>query len=78
MGNYVFSCETLYDALLTDARNEDSKHDMGGDIIPMLVGRNEAQVYDFRDNTVPARPSGTSATGATSARSTRSTTRTRS
>ena len=53
MGNYVFSCDALYDALLTDARNEDSKHDMGGDIIPMLVGRKQAEVYDFRDNVVP-------------------------
>jgi len=49
----VFSCDALYDALLTDARNEDSKHDMGGDIIPMLVERKQAQVYDFRDNVVP-------------------------
>jgi glucose-1-phosphate adenylyltransferase len=30
-----------------------SKHDMGGNIIPMLVERGEAQVYDFRDNDVP-------------------------
>ena len=26
---------------------------MGGNIIPMLVERGEAQVYDFRDNDVP-------------------------
>ena len=30
-----------------------SKHDMGGNIIPMLVERGEAHVYDFRDNDVP-------------------------
>ncbi len=37
----------------TDAVDLDSKHDMGGNIIPMLVERGEAQVYDFRDNDVP-------------------------
>ena len=53
MGNYVFRCDALYEALHEDAGNEASKHDMGGDIIPMLVARNEAQVYDFGDNVVP-------------------------
>jgi glucose-1-phosphate adenylyltransferase len=31
-------------------QDPDSKHDMGGNIIPMLVERGEANVYDFRDN----------------------------
>jgi glucose-1-phosphate adenylyltransferase len=53
MGNYVFSTEVLLDALHTDAANEDSKHDMGGDIVPMLTGQGAAQVYDFRSNEVP-------------------------
>jgi glucose-1-phosphate adenylyltransferase len=53
MGNYVFSTEALLDALHTDAANEDSKHDMGGDIVPLLVGQNAAQVYDFQSNEVP-------------------------
>src|SRR5947209_4663625 len=39
MGNYVFSTEALIDALHADAANENSKHDMGGDIVPMLVGQ---------------------------------------
>jgi glucose-1-phosphate adenylyltransferase len=30
-----------------------SKHDMGGDIVPAFVRRNEAGVYDFKDNEVP-------------------------
>ena len=34
-------------------RGHASKHDMGGSIIPMLVERGEANVYDFRDNDVP-------------------------
>ena len=30
-----------------------SAHDMGGNIIPMLVAEGRAEVYDFRDNVVP-------------------------
>jgi glucose-1-phosphate adenylyltransferase len=53
MGNYVFTTEVLLDALRRDAMDPSSKHDMGGNIIPMLVERGEAQVYDFGDNDVP-------------------------
>src|SRR3954465_8660500 len=53
MGNYVFSARALCDAVTKDAQDPDSKHDMGGNIIPMLVERGEANVYDFRDNDVP-------------------------
>ncbi|GIG91673.1 glucose-1-phosphate adenylyltransferase [Plantactinospora endophytica] len=53
MGNYVFSTKVLCEAVETDAADKASKHDMGGSIIPMLVERGEANVYDFRDNEVP-------------------------
>ena len=53
MGNYVFDREVLIDAVKADASDDDSNHDMGGDIIPALVARGEAAVYDFRDNQVP-------------------------
>jgi glucose-1-phosphate adenylyltransferase len=53
MGNYVFTRKALIEALETDAEDKTSKHDMGGSIIPMLVERGEANVYDFRDNEVP-------------------------
>jgi glucose-1-phosphate adenylyltransferase len=53
MGNYVFTTRALCEAVSTDAQDPDSKHDMGGNIIPMLVARGEANVYDFRDNDVP-------------------------
>jgi glucose-1-phosphate adenylyltransferase len=53
MGNYVFTADTLVDALARDAENPESRHDMGGDIIPMLVADGEAGVYDFRRNVVP-------------------------
>jgi len=53
MGNYVFDTDVLVDALRKDAVVETSRHDMGGDIMPMLVAERSAQVYDFMTNTVP-------------------------
>jgi glucose-1-phosphate adenylyltransferase len=53
MGNYIFRTDALLDALRRDALDPSSKHDMGGNIIPMLVKDGTAQVYDFRDNDVP-------------------------
>ena len=53
MGNYVFTSKTLVDAVTADIANEDSKHDVGGDLIPMLVDQGEAHVHDFTDNRVP-------------------------
>jgi glucose-1-phosphate adenylyltransferase len=53
MGNYVFRTDVLLEALRADAANPESMHDMGGDIIPMLVGNDSAMVYDFDDNEVP-------------------------
>ncbi|MER7891471.1 glucose-1-phosphate adenylyltransferase [Micromonospora sp. NPDC094482] len=53
MGNYVFTTKALCEAVERDAADKTSKHDMGGSIIPMLVERGEANVYDFRDNEVP-------------------------
>ena len=53
MGIYVFTTRTLVDAVTEDSRDEDSNHDLGGSIIPMLVRRAEASVYDFTNNLVP-------------------------
>lgn len=53
MGNYVFTTKALIDALKADAEDENSIHDMGGNIIPMLTAAGEAEVYDFADNDVP-------------------------
>jgi glucose-1-phosphate adenylyltransferase len=53
MGNYVFSTDVLLDAVRKDAYDEGSVHDMGGNVIPMLVAQGAAQVYDFADNHVP-------------------------
>jgi glucose-1-phosphate adenylyltransferase len=53
MGNYIFTTKTLLEALRTDAEDPASAHDMGGNIIPMLVDKGEASVYDFADNQMP-------------------------
>lgn len=53
MGNYVFTTEALVKALIADGASPTSRHDMGGDIIPGFVEAGDAQVYDFRDNSVP-------------------------
>jgi len=53
MGNYVFTTKVLLDALQRDAEDEDSVHDMGGSILPMLTDRGQAAVYDFDENLVP-------------------------
>lgn len=53
MGNYLFSTDVLVDAVVEDAADENSRHDMGGDIIPKLVEQGEAAVYDFSTNNVP-------------------------
>ncbi len=53
MGNYVFSTHVLVDALHKDASNPVSRHDMGGDIMPMMVEEGRARVYDFMTNKVP-------------------------
>ncbi len=53
MGNYVFSTSALIDAVTRDAADEDSAHDLGGSILPAMVDRGEAAVYDFTTNVIP-------------------------
>lgn len=53
MGNYVFTADALVDAVLADGERADSKHDMGGDIVPYFVERGTAGVYDMKNNDVP-------------------------
>jgi glucose-1-phosphate adenylyltransferase len=53
MGNYVFTLDALVDALAADAELTGSRHDLGGDLIPMLVAAGQAEVYDFSRNDVP-------------------------
>jgi glucose-1-phosphate adenylyltransferase len=53
MGNYVFDADALVEAVTRDSDMQGSKHDMGGDIVPAFVRRQDAAVYDFKDNLVP-------------------------
>src|SRR5215207_3948462 len=53
MGNYVFTREALVEALRKDAANPASRHEIGGDIVPMMVADGKAGVYDFQENDVP-------------------------
>ena len=53
MGNYVFDADALVEAVTDDSVMGGSSHDMGGDIVPSFVAKNDAGVYDFRDNQVP-------------------------
>ncbi len=52
MGNYIFTRKAFVEALNDDA-SRDTKHDMGGNIVPDFVGAGDAGVYDFTKNNVP-------------------------
>ena len=52
MGNYVFTADVLIDAVIRDAADETSAHDIGGNIIPDLVERGQACVWDFANSKI--------------------------
>lgn len=54
MGNYIFDKNILLDAINSDAKRDDSAHDFGKNVIPMLLkeGKN-IYVYNFADNSFP-------------------------
>ena len=61
MGNYIFNTNELLSALEQDAANEQSAHDFGRDIIPMMVAKGKrVHVYDFQTNQVPGEDEGSS------------------
>ncbi len=53
MGNYVFSADALVELLHENEARDTTGHDIGGDLIPMMVDKGEAHVYDFTHNVVP-------------------------
>ena len=53
MGNYIFKRDVMEDALILDSEDLESRHDIGGNIIPALTAAGQAKVYDFADNVVP-------------------------
>jgi glucose-1-phosphate adenylyltransferase len=52
MGNYIFTADVLVDAVTRDAADPSSAHDLGGNIIPDLVSRGQACVWDFANSKV--------------------------
>ena len=53
MGNYIFKRDVMEEALILDSEDLESRHDIGGNIIPALTSAGQAKVYDFADNVVP-------------------------
>jgi len=53
MGNYIFRRVAMEEALLGDAQDAESRHDLGANIIPMMTRSGSAQAYDFAHNRVP-------------------------
>ena len=53
MGNYIFTTKALLDAVIADAGDESSAHDIGGSIVPRFVASGDAAYYDFQQNKVP-------------------------
>jgi glucose-1-phosphate adenylyltransferase len=58
MGNYVFSTDLLLRELYEDARNPDTSHDFGKNILPGLIGKADMYAYDFQTNVIPGDPIG--------------------
>lgn len=53
MGNYIFNRDLLEETVITDAADDSSKHDLGGNIIPTLAEAGLAYVHDFSSFEVP-------------------------
>jgi glucose-1-phosphate adenylyltransferase len=49
MGVYVFAAETLVRELIADAKDKESQHDFGRNIIPRMVGKKKVFAYPFMD-----------------------------
>jgi glucose-1-phosphate adenylyltransferase len=53
MGNYIFSTPILLELLKADARDPNSHHDFGMDILPKLAGNAPIYAYNFEANRIP-------------------------
>jgi glucose-1-phosphate adenylyltransferase len=49
MGVYAFNTSALIEALNDDAKDQDSTHDFGRDVIPRSIQKARVIAYDFRD-----------------------------
>ncbi len=54
MGNYIFTTDVLLNILQEDAKDSNSSHDFGKDIIPKMIKKGKKVfAYDFTKNRVP-------------------------
>ena len=54
MGNYIFNKDSLLKALEEDEKMENSNHDFGKNVIPMMLNEGKRiYVYNFNDNAFP-------------------------
>ncbi|GGD67323.1 glucose-1-phosphate adenylyltransferase [Lacimicrobium alkaliphilum] len=51
MGNYVFNTEFLIEQLVRDAKDPNSEHDFGKNIIPAIIESCQVHAFPFRDTT---------------------------
>ena len=56
MGIYIFSAEYLYRLLEDDAKDPDSTHDFGKDLIPRAVAENQALAHPFNLSAIATPP----------------------
>ncbi|NWF53316.1 MAG: glucose-1-phosphate adenylyltransferase [Syntrophaceae bacterium] len=49
MGVYVFNTEILARRVIEDAKDPNSQHDFGRNVIPAMVGQDRVYAYSFRD-----------------------------
>lgn len=49
MGVYVFNTEVLVRRVIEDAKDPNSQHDFGKNVIPAMVGQDRVYAYSFRD-----------------------------
>lgn len=56
MGNYVFNTEFLFRKLEEDARDAESSHDFGRDIIPSIIDDGRVFAYPFLDDHTGRQP----------------------
>ncbi len=49
MGVYVFNTEVLVRRVIEDAKNSESQHDFGRNVIPAMIHQDRVYAYSFRD-----------------------------
>jgi glucose-1-phosphate adenylyltransferase len=49
MGVYIFDTETLVKSVIADAKNPNSSHDFGKDVVPKLMETHRVYVHSFRE-----------------------------